>query len=214
MTIRSFFAVPLKSGQVRRLADHADTLCSFDSNFDNGNRIQWTDSASYHLTLCFLGDISLEQVAALEHQTRQGFENQSLFTVQLSRSSYLQVSPALAVLAAQADPQPELMQLQQQVAALVAKVGIEVEEADFRPHITLGRLSVMADRNAQSVAGATADSSDEPRWPNPDMRIQVDALVLYQSKPDEHGSIYTPLFEIPLTASATRHDEAATASFV
>lgn len=202
MTIRSFFAVPLKSGQVRRLADHADTLCGFDSDFDNGNRIQWTDSASYHLTLCFLGDISLEQVAALEQQTRQGFESQSLFSVPLSRSGYLQVNPELAVLAAQTDPEPELMRLQQRVAELVAKVGIEVEEADFRPHITLGRSSISA-----------AGISDTQSWPRPDMRVQVDAIVLYQSKPGEHGSIYTPLFEIPLTAIGTRQDGAVTADY-
>lgn len=208
MTIRSFFAVPLKAGQVRQLADHADTLCSFDSDFDNGNRIQWTNSESYHLTLCFLGGISLEQVAALEEQTRQGLENQSLFTVPLSRSGYLQVNPTLAVLAAQANPEPELMRLQRRVAELVTKVGIEVEEADFRPHITLGRLPV-ADDAPLVVAEVGAGIPDEPCWPSPDMRVQIDALVLYQSKPGEHGSIYTPLFEIPLTAnSSLRHDPA------
>ena len=55
MTIRSFFAVPLTSGLVRRLADHADTLCGFDAD----SRVRWSDSSGYHLTLCFLDEISL-----------------------------------------------------------------------------------------------------------------------------------------------------------
>ncbi len=208
MTIRSFFAVPLKSSLVRRLADHADTLCGLDGgSLDSDSRVRWVDSASYHLTLCFLGQIRLDQVSALEQQAREWLQQQPMFAVQLVRSGYLQVNPELAVLAAQADPQPELMQLQQRVAELVAKVGIDVEEADFRPHITLGRLPA-------PLTPVAFDTADAKIWPSPDLRVPVDALVLFQSKPGEQGSIYTPLFDIPLTASHPCQNEPVQAAAV
>lgn len=211
MTIRSFFAVPLSTSLARRLADHADTLCGFDGD----KRIRSSDSASYHLTLCFLGEIALDQVAALEQKARKWFENQSLFSVRLVRSGYLQINPQLVVLAAQAEPEPALMQLQQWVAELVAEVGIDVEEADFRPHITLGRLSAQAETDAMAdvVSFDAVEGIDTSHWPVPDMRVQVDSLVLFQSKQGEQGSIYTPLFEIPLTARPNRqHDSAVSAT--
>jgi 2'-5' RNA ligase len=203
MTIRSFFAIPLNPLLVRRLADHADTLCSLDGgSLSPDSRIHWVDSGSYHLTLCFLGQITLDQVGALEQQAKEWLADQPVFAVQLARSGYLEVNPALSVVAAQADPQPELVQLQQRVAELVARVGIEVEEADFVPHITLGRLSVQP----QSAALMAADSRS---WPNLDLRVSVDSLVLYQSKPGDHGSIYSPLFKTQLVGSHCRQNPPA-----
>ena len=183
MSIRSFFAIPLKSATIRRLADHADSLCGFEL----ADQLRWSDSDSYHLTLCFLGDISLEQVAALELQAQQRLGAEPSLQVHLGSSGYLRVNDELSVVAAIADPQTALSKLQAQVAELVAEVGIDVDEADFRPHITLGRLP------ADAVAGT------DQSWPGLDLLLLADSVVLYQSLPGESGSIYTPLFEIPLT---------------
>jgi 2'-5' RNA ligase len=192
MTIRSFFAVPLKSATVRRLADHADTLCRFDSRA----QVRWSDSGGYHLTLCFLGEINLQQVAALEQQARHDLQ-QPVFPLRLGRAAYHQVNPELAVLAAIANPNAELMQLQRRVAGMVAQAGIAVDETGFYPHVTLGRLP----------AGFAFDAT-EP-WPELDLQMLADSVVLYQSKPGASGSIYTPLFEVPLNAGGSSQIEPA-----
>ncbi len=184
MTIRSFLAVPLKSAAVRRLADYADTLCSFDTQA----QILWSDSNSYHLTLCFLGEITLDQVALLEQQARLSLQQQGSFQLHLDRVGYLQVNPELAVLAALSDAEPELLRLQRRVAKMVAEVQLPLDEACYQPHVTLGRLPV----------GAAAESSQT--WPLLDQSSLVDSVVLYQSRPYASGSIYTPLFDIALAA--------------
>ncbi|MEH6825749.1 MAG: RNA 2',3'-cyclic phosphodiesterase [Motiliproteus sp.] len=184
MTIRSFLAVPLKSSVVRRLANYADTLCSFDSQ----GRVRWSDSNSYHLTLGFLGEINLDQVAQLEHQARLGLQQQCSFQLHLDRVGYLQVNPELAVLAALSDTGAELVQLQRRVVEIAAQVGLPLDHTGYQPHVTLGRLPV----------GAAFDHS-EP-WPRLDQSSLVDAVVLYQSKPGATGSIYTPLFDIALAS--------------
>ncbi len=169
---------------MRRLADHADTLCRFDSQA----QLRWCDSGGYHLTLSFLGDISLQQVATLEHQAAAALQ-QAPFSLCLRRAGYHRVSPELAVLAALAELDARLLQLQRCVAEVVTQAGIAVDEADFCPHVTLARLP----------AGFAFDTA-EP-WPGLDLQLLADSVVLYQSKPGASGSIYTPLFEVPLNAA-------------
>ncbi|WP_421866170.1 RNA 2',3'-cyclic phosphodiesterase [Motiliproteus sp.] len=188
MSIRSFFAIPLKLGSIRRLADHADSLGALGLEADRQDLLRWSDSDSYHLTLCFLGDISLDQVAALEQQAKDALQGQGSFQVQLQGSDYLQVNSALTVLAVLAQADAELLALQQRMAQVVERVGLCVDEPDFRPHITLARLK--GDHRADSDAS----------WPQFEMPLLADSVVLFQSLPSEHGSIYTPLFEVPLTA--------------
>lgn len=192
MKIRAFFALPLKPAVVRRLADHADSLCGFDSE----GRVEWSDSDNYHLTLCFLGDVTLEQVVALEELAFEALEGHGRFQVQLNAAEYFRVNPRLALVAARAEPDPELLSLQQRMAELVSSVGLAVPERDFTPHVTLGRVE--ADR---PFAGPDA-------WPSLDLLNLADAVVLYQSKPGNNGSIYTPLFEIALGSASQGHNAA------
>lgn len=182
MTIRSFFAIPLKPAVTRRLADHADTL----SVLDHQGLVNWTDADNYHLTLCFLGEISLDQVVALEQIVIERLRGWSAFQLQVDRAEYLEVNPQLGLLAALTEPKQELLALQQWMVALVRQAGIEVSELDYTPHITLGRLSPDAPFEAPE------------RWPNLSLPLSADAVVLYQSKPGANGSVYTPLFDIRL----------------
>tara|TARA_R110002167_G_scaffold26539_1_gene91404 strand:+ start:1546 stop:2160 length:615 start_codon:yes stop_codon:yes gene_type:complete len=191
MTIRSFLAVPLKRAAVLRLANFADTLGGFDSQ----RHVNWSDSSSYHLTLCFLGEISLDQVATLEHQARRLLRDQCSFQLHLDRVDYLQVNSELAVLAALSHCGPELIQLQQCVAEIAEQVGSPLDDDRYRPHVTLGRLPLGA-------AAADAES-----WPLLDQSSLVDSVVLYQSKPGATGSIYTPLFDIALSPERSHQNQ-------
>lgn len=182
MNIRAFFALKMADQVVRRLSDHADTLCAYDRNME----VHWVDSESYHLTLSFLGDISLSQVERLERLCREQLADAEPFQVQLDTVDYFQVSRRLAVIAALSDGSDELMALHRQAVRIAASAGVRHEEADFRPHVTLGRLG--------------ADNGFQPpeEWPALDLVFPASSMVLYQSKPGANGSIYTPLFEVPL----------------
>ncbi|WP_207063818.1 RNA 2',3'-cyclic phosphodiesterase [Motiliproteus sp. SC1-56] len=182
MNIRAFFALPLKPAVVRRLADHADSLCAHDSE----GRVEWSDSDNYHLTLCFLGDIGLEQVVALEELVFEALAGQESFQVGLKGAEYFNVNSGLALVAARSEPCPELMALQRRMAQVVRSAGLAVPERDFTPHVTLGRLE----------AGRPFPCPQNQ--PELELQTLADAVVLYQSKPGRNGSIYTPLFEISL----------------
>ncbi len=182
MTIRAFFALALPDSVVRWLADHADTLCEFDRKTE----VNWVDSDRYHLTLCFLGDIGLSQVDDLECCAREKLTNVSSFQVHINAAEYYQVSNKLALVAALPDVNDELEILHDIMVAVARDAGVSYEENGFKPHVTLGRLPGENNFKSPDI------------WPALDIFSLADSVVLFQSKPGEHGSIYTPLFEVPL----------------
>ncbi len=182
MNIRAFFALKLSDQMVRRLSDHADTLCTYDRHME----VNWVDSESYHLTLCFLGDISVSKVEQLERLTREQLAQVDPFHVCLNAVDYYPVSRRLAMIAALSEGSEELQGLHDQLVQIAEAAGIDYDKADFKPHVTLGRLP--------------ADNQFEPpeSWPALDLQSPVSSVVLYLSKSGERGSHYTPLFEVPL----------------
>jgi 2'-5' RNA ligase len=186
MNIRAFFAVPIPDRIARVLADYADTLCMYDRGLD----AHWVDSTSYHLTLCFLNEITLDQVQALEQAARDAVDGVSGFRIPLDTLDYYRVNPHLALVAALTSEPAPLVELQQRLARAVLQCGVDYHQRGFRPHVTLGRLPA---ENRFEVP---------EQWPVLNELAPASSVVLYQSRPGERGSIYTPLFEIPLSASA------------
>ncbi len=190
MSIRAFFALPLKSQVVRRLSDHADSLCRLDPRAD----VLWVDSDSFHLTLCFLGEIELELVNTLEELTADALSGLRPFQLSLQQFEHYQVNRQLAVIAAIADLSDALAEVRERLVPLIEDIGIDEHQQDFKPHVTVGRM--------QATEAFTA--SEE--WPALDELAIADSVVLYQSKNGANGSIYTPLFEVPLS-TGRKQDE-------
>ncbi len=183
MKIRAFFALTLPDSVVRWLADHADTLCEFDKQVE----VDWVDSECYHLTLCFLGEISLEQVEQVELLARERLKETTSFQVHINATDYYRVSKKLALVAAMPNACDEIMNLHSIMGQVAVDAGIPQEDKGFKPHITLGRLP-----------GKKNGFKPPEEWPEVDLISLADSVVLFQSKPGERGSLYTPLFEIPL----------------
>ncbi len=182
MRIRTFFALRLHDSVVRQLADHADSLCEYDRKLE----VDWVDSDHYHLTLCFLGDTALDQVDQLEQLAKEQLKDELSFQVCLEKVNYYEISKRLSLIAALPAENDALYSLQESVANMVKNAGIKSDLADFKPHITLGKLP-----NKNKLK-----HPDE--WPELNLYSLADSVVLLQSKPGEHGSVYTPLFEIDL----------------
>ncbi|NRP46293.1 MULTISPECIES: RNA 2',3'-cyclic phosphodiesterase [unclassified Marinobacterium] len=182
MKLRTFFALRITDRTARELANLSDELCQFDLGLD----ATWFDSSGYHLTLCFLGDVSLEQIEQLEKRATQ-IDFGSRFTVQLDQVSYYAVNPRLSLIAAMTAQNSQLTMLHEQLVALAEEVGIVCKDQNFMPHVTLARLP--AD-NRFAV---------DRELPPIDHSLPADSIVLLQSTEGDHGSVYKPLFEVPLT---------------
>lgn len=182
MTIRVFFALPIREAVARRLADHADTLCSLAQS----GEIDWVDSDNYHLTLGFLSEITLDQVCELEQIASVRLAPIHSFQVHLSHTDYLEINPELSLLAARADHDEPLLKLHKIVSEIADEIGIDCREKGFEPHVTLGSRSGPPERKIPK------------KWPTLDLFSLADTLVLYQSRAENKRCTYTPLFELPL----------------
>lgn len=183
MSIRAFFALPLQTPAIKMLADYADGLCAYDRSVE----INWVDSSTYHLTLCFLGTIRLDQVDLLESITREHLAEHRSFQVEIEKTDYYPVNRELSLVAALPHWKEQLVALHRIMHGVAESAGIQTLESDFKPHITLGRLS-----------GRSAEFTPPESWPPLELTSLADSVVLLQSRPGERGSIYTPLFEVPL----------------
>ncbi|MGB2221890.1 RNA 2',3'-cyclic phosphodiesterase [Neptunomonas sp.] len=182
MRIRTFFALRLAEPVVRQLADQADDLCANDRNLE----VDWVDSDHYHLTLCFIGDTALDTVDQLEALAKEHLCSETSFQICLDRIEYYPINPELSLIAALPPENEHLENFQKKVASVVEAAGVKSDPADFRPHITLGKLP-------------RKNKFQPPEsWPALDLYSLADSVVLFQSKQGEHGSVYTPLFEVDL----------------
>lgn len=183
MNIRAFFALPIPERVARALADYADTLCEYDRGLD----ARWVDSDSYHLTLCFLGNITLEQVEALELKTREALAEVIDFMIPLDDLIYYEAGSSRSVIAATTSEPTPLESLHNKLVDVARECGIKVADRAFKPHVTLG---VLPDGNRFEVPD---------HWPVLKEVTAADSVVLFQSREGERGSIYTPLFEFELS---------------
>jgi 2''-5'' RNA ligase len=185
MKLRTFFALPVPDRVARPLSDCADTLYLYDRGLD----AHWVDSANYHLTLCFTGEVTLDQVTELERSCRERLPHQRGFSLQLERLAYFKVNARLAILAALVGESEPLRALHRQLVEIARETGVRYDTRAFKPHITLARLP------------ASNRFEVPDNWPNPELTLPVDSVVLFQSRSGERGAIYTPLFEVHLCAS-------------
>ena len=98
------------------------------------------DPANYHITLCFLGQITPRQHEALMNE----LDNlaHSPFSVDLD-SSGIWNGPKI-LFAAPSSPPNELMQLARSARKAARRAAIEVDSREYKPHVTLVRKATAA----------------------------------------------------------------------
>jgi len=180
--IRAFFALRLRDPIARQLANCADSLAVYD----RGVEVDWVESDSYHLTLCFLGDISIGKVEEVSDAAKKYLAAEQSLNIHIEEIESFQSASNWTLIAAKTSCTPELDALHCLVETFVEQAGVDIPHDGFRPHITLGRI---AQNNSFNTPAC---------WPKLDLYSLADAVVLFQSKIGGRGSVYTPLATIEL----------------
>lgn len=181
-TIRTFFALRLRDPIARQLANYADSL----GVYDKGVNVDWVESDNYHLTLCFLGELSLAKVEEITFAAKKYLSAEPSLNIHLEGIESYQSASNWTLLVAKTANTKELDALHCLVETFVEQLGITIPHEGFRPHITLGRLP----ETNSFLFPAT--------WPSLDLYSLADAVVLFQSKKGGRGSVYTPLATVEL----------------
>jgi len=181
-SIRTFFALRLRDPIARQLASYADSLAVYDKKVE----VQWVDSDNYHLTLCFLGDIAIDKVDEIASASKSLLSTKVSLNIHLEEIESYSSASDWTLLVAKTAASVELSSLHNLVMSIAKNAGIEIAEHGFKPHITLGRL------------GLGHSFVPPEQWPKIDLYSLADAVVLFQSKLGERGSVYTPLVTVEL----------------
>lgn len=148
---------------------------------------RWTSHSNRHLTLAFLGETPSHLVVSIEEKLIGIAQNTAACQ---GRIAALQPFPKRRsrLLAAELLTNPELDRLHEHCRQLMRELGMKPESASYRPHVTLGR-------NPRGFSRLEPQAID--------FIMNIDNLVLYESRLAPGGSQYHPLLEISLTPHTT-----------
>ena len=163
--------------------------------------VRWVDPYGIHLTLKFLGDTPGRRLGELEAALQAAVAQIPPFDfVVEGRGVFPNARRPRVIWAAVREKSGALVRLQAAVEQKVSPLGWPAEERGFSPHLTLGRVTRSADRQAEEAVGrAVEDSVVEEIG-----RQQVDQISLIRSDLRSTGAVYTPLFSVALPGASGR----------
>jgi RNA 2',3'-cyclic 3'-phosphodiesterase len=105
-----------------------------------GWTVRWTDPASLHLTLRFLGDVDGTDVQRIEESLRAAVAQHGPQRLEISGFGAFPSLRRATTLWVGVAADPALMALHRDVDLAVSRLGYGRDSRPFRPHITVGRL--------------------------------------------------------------------------
>ena len=147
-------------------------------------RIRWVRPEGLHLTLRFLGSAEPERLQRVGERVAAAAAATPPLTLPLGPLGLFPPRGGPRVLwVGLALPAP-LLALQAACEEAARAEGFAAEGRPFSPHLTLGRWSERARR---------------PQLPVVDLgAVSLDRVILYRSRPQRGGSVYTPLRTLAL----------------
>lgn len=183
--IRTFVAVDITPGK-----ELLDQFRKFKSIFRDDN-INWVPEDNFHLTLRFLGNTSrlqLEQLAERFAEVASGFES---FEFAVKGAGYFKSKGSPRVLFLNISDSEKLSALADKIEEVVIATGFSKEGKTFRPHLTLGRIKHLNNRNRFC---SVLDDLPEILY----QQVEVSSFIFYQSILRPQGPAYKPIKIFPL----------------
>lgn len=150
--------------------------------------VMWSPKTNWHVTLAFMGDISLEKLAELEKCLKDFFAGENPLSISVRKLGAFPEIRAARTLWAGVTKSDNLVMLRNRLGELLKKRGLADLEQDFTPHITLGRL-----RNHKNITDLLS-----PFIRSDFGKINVEEAILYESQQLGSVKTYLPLVRYSL----------------
>ena len=183
--MRLFVGIPLAPAVTRELTATSARLRS------DGDGLRWSKPESWHVTVQFLGNVAAEQYECLVARLRE----LNVPPVPISLEG-LGCFDRAGVFFAGVKATPELLLLQQRVAAATGACGFVADARPYRPHITLARSKGKG--RVQGLAALKARTRIAPKF----TRFVAEEFLLYESFPGPAGSDYEVRARFPLNSGS------------
>lgn len=183
--MRLFIAIPVsqavegKSGQILAGISH----CS---------QVKWVSKAQLHITLRFIGDMDEALVPKLESLLRNVAVSVAPFEMGLgSLGAFPSLNRPKVLFIPVNLGEDNLRQLEKRISSGLEEIGVKLEEKEFHPHLTLGRVREGKDAHpAVAELQGLCPAQWEP-W-------KVTRFILFNSKLASTGPVYTKISEFLL----------------
>ena len=147
-----------------------------------------------HLTLKFLGDVSVELVPEIEAAMDSAADKVAPFDLSLGDAGVFPNPRATRVLwVGVAGDMDSLGRLQQRIEESLAGLGFRPDRRGFNPHITAGRVR---DRVSNADRRKVTETLLSHEYARP--LIHVEGISLIRSTLHPHGAIYESLYSVGL----------------
>lgn len=188
--IRAFIAIDL-SPEIQKRLD--DVLQNYRAQLPN-IPIRWVAANNIHLTLKFLGDVSLSNLSLLTDMLNKEISSHHQFDISVGGSGAFPNLHQPRVVWVGVEAPPELTTIQNGIEMTTARLGYSREERAFSPHLTLGRVS----RNASSQDVKAIASAIDTTKVGFLGATCVEKVYLYRSDLQPTGAVYTQIFSSSL----------------
>jgi RNA 2',3'-cyclic 3'-phosphodiesterase len=188
--IRAFIAIDL-SPEIRRMLDQV-TMQLKDRLVDVP--IRWVPAENIHLTLMFLGDVSVKNLEMLKKVLQTEVSSQHSFEFSVGGVGAFPNTRHARVVWVGVEAPAELVNVQRGIEMAVSRLGYAREDRPFSAHLTLGRVS----RNATSKDIHLISEVLESTKVGFLGVAQVDSIHLLKSDLQSTGAVYSSIFSAPL----------------
>jgi 2'-5' RNA ligase len=188
--IRAFIAIDL-TPEIRQRLDQV--MASLKNRLE-GVPVRWVPAHNIHLTLKFLGDVSVANLNMLKNVLKTEVDGHHSFEISVGGIGAFPNARHARVIWTGIEAPGELMQVQKGIENAMARLGYSPEDRPFSAHLTLGRVSRNATpRDAHQIGDALEATKVGFLGV-----AQVNQIHLYRSELKPTGSVYTDIFTAQL----------------
>ena len=187
---RLFLAIPIKTND----NGFIPLLEGLRRQLAHEKRINWVKPEHIHLTLKFIGNTPNEDIPKIIDGVGEMLRNHKSFTMDFNRTGIFgsRYAPRVLWLGMQNTPQ-ELYDLEEDTLSTFDKLGYLRDRQNFVPHITLGRIKELCEKQYfQKVVAATEQKSY--------IKQDVNEIILFQSILRPEGAFYKEIKKFELSA--------------
>ncbi|MBN2147473.1 MAG: RNA 2',3'-cyclic phosphodiesterase [Anaerolineales bacterium] len=188
--IRAFIAIELTAEIQKRL----DEISAAFKQQLNGVPVRWVAAGNIHLTLKFLGDVSVANLKLLTDILKTEIGTHRPFDVSVGGAGAFPNNRRPRVIWVGVEAPSDLAAIQSGVEAAMARLGYPREDRPFSPHLTIGRVS----RNATSDDTRSITKALETSRVGFLGAACVQEICLFRSDLQPSGAVYTRIFTAPL----------------
>lgn len=189
--IRAFIAINLTAEIQERLED---ITTSFKRQL-NDVPVRWVPSGNIHLTLKFLGDVSVANIEILTELLSSEAAGHKPFEISVGGIGAFPHNRRPRVIWVGVEAPADLLLIQNGIESAMARIGYPREERPFSPHLTLGRVSRNANSSDVHQISRVLESSKVGFLGATNVR----QISLYRSDLTPKGAVYTEIYSAPLS---------------